>query len=170
MAKVVLVGTLKDGIIGMGGETTGFAIAIGEIEVDASKVENAKGFVGKSVIVAGDLVEEHLPTLRNLPVVLAHAIATSFTGLSKTALRSTTFLSGTFVDQVARPGGEGPYTALTGVSAEADVSGVPYQALVGKSVSAEGTFEIVRGVEIKERFVFKVARLTAATARGAGSK
>jgi hypothetical protein len=167
--SVVLFGTLVGGVVGPGGETTGFVIDVGSLDVDASGVVGASAFAGKACVVAGDFEERTFPLRGRVRILRAREVAASASGLSRNGLHSTVLLSGILDVDVLRPGGEGPGAELTNVAPEVDVKGLSYAALVGKQVSAAGVFELVRYVTRGLQPVFKVSELATLTATPAFS-
>jgi hypothetical protein len=159
---VRLIGMLVDGIVGIGGETTGFEIQIGSVDVDASKVKNAGAFTGKTCLAAGLLEIKNYPVRHDVETLVAAALASNLKDLPKETLRtSSAFLTGTFQMPVARPGGDGPDAQLSDVSPEVDVSAVNATPFVGKLVAATGKFEIVSYPTRGQVFVFKATGLKA---------
>jgi hypothetical protein len=138
--STVLIGTLLSGIVGTGGETTGFALQIGSIDCNTTHVKDAAEFVGRPCTVAGVVKEETYPTRGKVQTMVARFIAANAQALSRAALAEPAFLTGT-LGTVDRIGGEGPSGELTGVQPDVDVSAVAYAPFVGKVVAATGKFE-----------------------------
>ena len=59
MPDITLKGRLKGGILGIGGETTGYLLENVTIEIDMSQVENAKQLDGKEIRAEGEFDPEH---------------------------------------------------------------------------------------------------------------
>jgi hypothetical protein len=161
MKSTTLVGTLLSGIVAPGGETTGFALKIGNVDCDTSGAKNASEFLNKPCVIAGEVREETYPTRGKVETMIARFIAADAQALPRAALAEHAFLGGTLGKVAARPGGEGPSGELTNVQAEVDVTSVPYQSFVGKVVAATGTFEAKNYPERKLVMIFKVSHLAA---------
>jgi hypothetical protein len=159
---LVLSGTLVGGVLGPGGETTGYVLNVADLDVDSTGVSNASAFDGKPCLVAGDFEERTFPLRGRVRILRAREIASSASGLSRNGLRASVYLAGTLQTGVLRPGGEGPGSELTGIAPEVDLKAIASPgSLVGKVVTATGTFEAVQYVTRGLTFVFKVSDLSA---------
>jgi hypothetical protein len=72
--KVEVKGTLKTGIVAIGGETTGNAISAGggsfEVELDKKQSEQAEKLSGKTVIVTGTIYFKKGVTVRGMRTII----------------------------------------------------------------------------------------------------
>jgi hypothetical protein len=166
--SVELFGRLIGGIIGNPGETTGFILAMGNLDLDASAVHNIPDLNKKRVLVAGDLEERTYPLRGRVRILRAREIVEEVTpgrpnidALSRNGLRSSVFFSGTLHTPILRPGSEGPGSELFGITPEIDVSGVKTDGLIRKAVMATGRFELAHYTERGTQFVFKATALKA---------
>jgi hypothetical protein len=156
---VKLSGKLVGGIVGPGGETTGFAIQVGQLDANTSAVKDAAEFANLPCVIAGSISVLNDPARKNVLTIEAVEIQAIPSKLSRKALEAPAFLSGTLTVGIKRPGGDGPSSELTGVAPEADVSGVAYQNFLNRQVNATGVFEEVNYVERGRQFVFKILEL-----------
>jgi len=154
---VTLIGTLISGVVGPGGETTGYVLRLSDLDLEFA--ERPALVPGSSYFVAGDFETRIFPLRGRVNVLRVRALASSLSGLSRHDLRASVFLHGTIRTDIVRPGGEGTGAVLVGAAPQVDVSGVKVGTLAGHEVVAAGAFEFVVYPLLGLQAIFKASAL-----------
>ncbi|HEY4241578.1 MAG TPA: hypothetical protein VGM88_17270 [Kofleriaceae bacterium] len=153
-----MTGTLRGGILGPGGETTGWILELPDLDVDMSGIKEPPK-MGGSITIAGELQTRSYPVRGRVTTLHATAIAASPAQLSKAGARASIILQGTLATGVIRPGSEGPPYSLTGAAPQIDVSHVKADPDRDKVVRASGSFAAKHYVTIGLRYIFEATAL-----------
>lgn len=147
-----LFGELKSGILGPGGETTGYELDIQQIPLDTSQVSGLKKLAGHVVLVQGHFETKSSPIFG--PQQWLRVVDIRPVGSVPKSPKDTVILTGTLTGPLLSPGGSGPTYKLSNIHVETDVSHTSnVKQYVGQNVIATGQFYYKRYV-LKRTYIF----------------
>jgi hypothetical protein len=158
--SIELVGKLIGGIVGPGGETTGYELQLPDIDLDFGGIERPALVSGEAYLVTGDFQDRWYPLRGRTKVLRVKALLKGPLFVPRARLRDSVFLQGTVIANVIRPGGETTGTVLSGASPQVKLSSADDSQLVNKDVRTRGRFELVSYPLVGPQFVFAATKTT----------